>query len=599
MLNTRHRRRRSSARGPEHRHGERHGERCEIDGIAFDNITEQELVDLVVDRACSGDGGVIVTPNTDILRQLQQPELRDIADNADLVVADGMPVVWASRLQRTPLKERVTGADLLWSLSTAAARRGLAVFLLGAAEGVGSRAAARLTETEPGLRIAGVLAPPRGFIHDPDAIQQIEDEVRASQARIVFIALGFPMQERLAYRLSRALPGVWFIGCGAAIDFASGDVSRAHPRIQKAGMEWAFRLATNPRRLWVRYLRHGVPYTALLLGSSGRRGLVTPALTTPSLARQPAAPARRDVREIAVIIVTYRSERHLDRLFASLPAAMGQLRYRVIAVDNASPDGTVAALREHPDVSIIESGGNYGFAAGINIARAHVAASADAIAILNPDLEAGPGSLAALAEALSDPSVGIAAPRVHNEDGTVFTSLFHRSTLLGAAGEAAFGSRWPTRPERLTEIVHDRRRYDVPQDVEWAAGSAWLMSRDADRAIGDWDESFFLYSEETEAARRVTAAGLRVRYVPEATVVHSLGGSGSSVQLDALLSENRIRLYARHHRPGAARVYRVIVTMSHLARSYQPRHRAIAKILLSRTRRVALPKGDLPRVRAT
>jgi N-acetylglucosaminyldiphosphoundecaprenol N-acetyl-beta-D-mannosaminyltransferase len=199
------------------------------------------------------------------------PELRRMVEQADLVVPDGMPLIWASRLQRTPLPERVAGSTLVCELPPAAAAAGASVFLLGGAPGVADAAAARLRERSPELEIAGTLCPPYGVERSPAELERIQAAVLAARPDIVFVALGFPRQERLIMRLRPLLPDAWFVSCGISFSFVTGDVARAPRWVQRAGLEWLHRLAQEPRRLARRYLVDGIPFLVRLLASAGRR----------------------------------------------------------------------------------------------------------------------------------------------------------------------------------------------------------------------------------------------------------------------------------------------------------------------------------------
>ena len=236
-------------------------------GLRFDALTERETVDAVLRGVREGRGGWVIPTNLDVLRQYAEggPEIRRFYEHADLVVADGTPLVWASRLQGTPLPERVAGSTMLWSLSAAAAERGASVFLLGGDPGAAEQAAARLTAASPGLRVAGVLSPPFGFDRDPAELARTIEAVRTAAPNIVYVALGFPKQERLIAALREHLPDAWFLGVGISFSFAAGLVQRAPVWMQRLGLEWLHRLVQEPRRLAGRYLRHGVPFGVRLL----------------------------------------------------------------------------------------------------------------------------------------------------------------------------------------------------------------------------------------------------------------------------------------------------------------------------------------------
>jgi N-acetylglucosaminyldiphosphoundecaprenol N-acetyl-beta-D-mannosaminyltransferase len=255
--------------------------RVVLNGMAFDRVTEDDVVSTVRDALNAGCGGRIITPNVDILRQASADgTVRAYVDDADLVVADGMPLVWASRLSGTPLPERVAGSSLIWSISDGLGRDGRSVFVLGGTpadpdtgelDGA-TRAAGRLAAASPGLRITGCLSPAYGFERDPTALAAVCRRVAAARPNLVFVGLGFPKQEWMISRLRPMLPNAWFIGCGAAINFVAGDAERAPRWMQRTGLEWAHRLGSEPRRLAGRYLRRDAPYALrLLAGSAGQR----------------------------------------------------------------------------------------------------------------------------------------------------------------------------------------------------------------------------------------------------------------------------------------------------------------------------------------
>jgi N-acetylglucosaminyldiphosphoundecaprenol N-acetyl-beta-D-mannosaminyltransferase len=250
--------------------------RIAIAGIGLDRLTELQVADRVTAELKRGRGGHVVTPNVDIARACaRDPRLREVVLRADLAVADGMPLVWATRVQGTPVPCRVTGADLIWSLSEAAAFYGFPVYLIGGEPGVAERAAAELRARHPALIVAGVCAPPYGFESSPGEVAALRAALLAAGPRLVFVGLGFPRQDLLIEDLRPDLPAAWFVGCGSAIAFAAGAVPRAPVWMRETGLEWFFRLVTEPRRLAVRYLAHDLPFALRLLTVSLVRRLLT------------------------------------------------------------------------------------------------------------------------------------------------------------------------------------------------------------------------------------------------------------------------------------------------------------------------------------
>ncbi|MGO4956311.1 WecB/TagA/CpsF family glycosyltransferase [Luteococcus sp. Sow4_B9] len=239
-----------------------------LDGVPIHALSEAGTVDHVMAELDAGRGGLLLTANVDIMFRLRAPEHADLVSEATTVVADGMPLVWASRLLGTPLPERVTGADLVWKLSEAAAREGRKVFLLGAGPGVAERAGATFVKAYPGLQVVGHESPPKGFDKDPEYMAELARRMVEAQPDLVFVALGFPKQDRVALALREHLPATWFMGCGGALDMAAGEVPRAHPLLQEVGAEWLHRLVQEPRRLARRYLVDDLPYAVGLVGQA-------------------------------------------------------------------------------------------------------------------------------------------------------------------------------------------------------------------------------------------------------------------------------------------------------------------------------------------
>jgi N-acetylglucosaminyldiphosphoundecaprenol N-acetyl-beta-D-mannosaminyltransferase len=252
-----------------------------LGGLDFAALSEIAVVDRVRTALACGVGGRIATPNVDILRQVAVDDaLRSDLGTADLVVADGTPLVWASRLAGAPLPERVTGSGLIWALSQGLAADRRSVYLLGGAprssrSGAGApRAAGVLKGRYPGLRVAGWASPRFGFERNTRLLSEVLDGVLAAEPDLVFVGLGFPKQERLIGLLRPLLPATWFLGCGAAINFVAGDQVRAPDWMQRHGLEWMHRLLCEPGRLANRYLKHDAPYALRLLAAAaiGREG---------------------------------------------------------------------------------------------------------------------------------------------------------------------------------------------------------------------------------------------------------------------------------------------------------------------------------------
>lgn len=237
-----------------------------IGNLRFDALDLPQTVAVVERALAAGTRGYIVTPNVDHLIEYRRNGAYQTAcDAAALRLADGMPIVWASRLLGRSLPARVAGSDLLPALCRMAASNGCTVFLLGGAAGVAQQAAARLTERFPGLRIAGVHAPPERFASDGAAALEAVRIVNAVKPALLFVGLGAPKQELWVHRHWSRLDVTVAVCCGAAIDFAAGTQVRAPRWMQWAGLEWVWRLAREPGRLWRRYLVRDAAFMGIFL----------------------------------------------------------------------------------------------------------------------------------------------------------------------------------------------------------------------------------------------------------------------------------------------------------------------------------------------
>lgn len=244
----------------------------DLHGLRIHAISEAQTIRHIIGRLALGQGGCVITPNLDHVRRVsRQPEFREMYAQAELVVADGMPLIWASRLQGTPLPGRVAGSTLISTLSAAAGEARHSVYLLGGVPGTADAAARILAQRCPGLSIAGTHCPPVGFEKDPAAMRRIMDDLAATSPDIVYVGLGSPKQERLIWDIRHCLPRAWWLGVGVSFSFLCGDVQRAPRWMQRLGLEWAHRLWQEPGRLARRYLIDGLPFAARLLGGAAIR----------------------------------------------------------------------------------------------------------------------------------------------------------------------------------------------------------------------------------------------------------------------------------------------------------------------------------------
>ena len=234
----------------------KHGPRRVLFGqIGVDVVDMEEAVERTIQLANSGSVGIVVTPNIDHLMLYGRSSgFRSADDRADLVLADGMPMVMLSRALFLPLRHKVSGSDFIAPLMRAAADNDISVFLLGS-----SVATASLAEQDPlgrfeSLRIVGRASPWYEPHRDDEEMVQTIEHIRRSGAQLVLVAFGAPKQEQFLTQYGDRLPSACFVCCGASLDFIAGVVRRSPAWMYRAGLEWMYRLAMEPRRLWKRYL---------------------------------------------------------------------------------------------------------------------------------------------------------------------------------------------------------------------------------------------------------------------------------------------------------------------------------------------------------
>lgn len=287
---------------------------------------------------------------------------------------------------------------------------------------------------------------------------------------------------------------------------------------------------------------------------------------------------------VSVVAVTYNSSDVLEGFLDSMAEGLAGIEdAEVVIADNASSDASAAmALAHLIRPRVIQTGRNGGYSAGINAASATIGPDRD-ILILNPDIRLRQGSVARLLEELRDPSVGVAVPKILNEDGSVSLSVRREPSLVTKWSDALVGTRIAA-SLGLGELVAAPALYRDGGTIDWATGAALLISSQARAVVGHWDESFFLYSEEVDYLRRIRNKGFAIRIVPDALCVHIGGAYHANTGLSALMTRNRIRDYRRHHGPISTEVFRLgLLVEGGLRYALGPGHRAAFKAALTTT----------------
>lgn len=256
-------------------------------GLPLAPMTRPEAAEAVMRLIDRGQPSFFITANTQYaMLTAERPELREVNDRAAFLLADGAPLVWASRRGPIPLPERVAGSDLIYDLAEQAARIGHRIFMLGGAEGVADEAARRLQARYPGLIVAGTACPAPGSLSG-EGLRSLIDQVREARPDLLMVALGQPKGELWLAEHFETLGVPVSVQVGATLDFVAGRVQRAPRAIQKIGMEWAFRIYTDPVRLAPRYARNARFLLGRVAGElAGRRSKPVEKVVGPSMAGQ-------------------------------------------------------------------------------------------------------------------------------------------------------------------------------------------------------------------------------------------------------------------------------------------------------------------------
>lgn len=237
----------------------------------LDNVTRDEAIAHIEQCIAERRIGHVITPNVDqIVRIEKDPYFKEICEHAELLLADGHPLLWIAKRYGTPVKEKISGSDLVPALCEIAAQKGYSIFLLGAAPGVAQKAADKLRQRLPDIRIAGVYSPPLGFEKDEAEMEKINRMLLDSHADMLFVGMGVPKQDIFIYENMEKYRIPMSFSIGGTIDFMAGEQQRAPKWMSDHGLEWFYRFLHDPKRMFKRYFvndlkiiklifKHGVP----------------------------------------------------------------------------------------------------------------------------------------------------------------------------------------------------------------------------------------------------------------------------------------------------------------------------------------------------
>lgn len=196
----------------------------------------------------------VVAVNVDVIMKIESDsELKELTDKADIVLVDGKPLIWISKIHKRPIKAKISGSDLVPKLCELAAERGYTMYILGGADGIAERAKEKLEKNLPGIKIVGTYAPPFGFEKNEEELIQINGMISEAQPDLLITCFGCPKQEKFIYRNMDKYDAKVSVSAGATVDFLAGNVKRAPKWMSEHGLEWFYRFLQEPKRMFKRY----------------------------------------------------------------------------------------------------------------------------------------------------------------------------------------------------------------------------------------------------------------------------------------------------------------------------------------------------------
>ena len=218
------------------------------------NVTMEETMSAIDTMIESGKKSYVVAINVDVVMKIEKDKyLKKITDEADMVLVDGKPLVWIAKWHKKPIKEKISGSDLVPMLCARAEQKGYSIYILGGKDGIAEQAKAKLEKKHPGIKIVGTYAPPFGFEKKQEELDKINNMITEKQPDILIACFGCPKQEKFIYENYLKYDAKVSICAGATVDFLAGNVKRAPRWMSDHGLEWLYRFFQEPKRLFKRY----------------------------------------------------------------------------------------------------------------------------------------------------------------------------------------------------------------------------------------------------------------------------------------------------------------------------------------------------------
>lgn len=218
------------------------------------NLSMDESINAVEKLLHKDEKSYVVAVNVDVIMKIESDsELKELTDKADIVLVDGKPLIWISKIHKRPIKAKISGSDLVPKLCELAAERGYTMYILGGADGIAERAKEKLEKNLPGIKIVGTYAPPFGFEKNEEELIQINGMISEAHPDLLITCFGCPKQEKFIYRNMDKYDAKVSVSAGATVDFLAGNVKRAPKWMSEHGLEWFYRFLQEPKRMFKRY----------------------------------------------------------------------------------------------------------------------------------------------------------------------------------------------------------------------------------------------------------------------------------------------------------------------------------------------------------
>lgn len=229
------------------------------------NLTMNEAISDIEELVENKKKSYIVAINVDVVMKIEKDNyLKQITDEAEMVLVDGQPLVWVSKLHKKPVKAKISGSDLVPLLCEKAADKGYTVYILGGKEGIAEKAKKRLEKKHPNIKIVGTYAPPMGFEKSEEEIKKVNNKISEAHPDILIVCFGCPKQEKFIYENYQKYEATVSVCAGATVDFLAGNIKRAPKWMSKCGLEWLYRFFKEPKRLFKRYFVDDVRIVKLI-----------------------------------------------------------------------------------------------------------------------------------------------------------------------------------------------------------------------------------------------------------------------------------------------------------------------------------------------